>query len=357
MTSPLAIVCPFCAIHCDDVVFEPDYPLGRINVTDCGKAVNGFRSLSDSPPVARLGSEPMAKDAIFDFAADCFASRSCLNVATCGTDLSTARTLQTLVRLGKIKLWIDETVSEAAWRTATNREGNVTATIGDIRRHADLIWLIGDLTGSYPRLLTRLEAQKKQVIASEKLDGETLAEWFYQLRKSASNQSDQLTSAICRSSYLAIVIGPNAFESKEAMSVASLLLKMVWYLNQTQRAVTLHIDRAATNRSLTAWRSNASLPSITDPMLCEESIDIRLGNALFDKRRASLQIGGFDDGVSMAQAYLPASTVGIDTTAMTIRGDSTVSLSLEKRIETSNQTTGALLEILLGPRQPDIDSH
>ncbi|TWU43377.1 hypothetical protein Q31b_24160 [Novipirellula aureliae] len=352
MTSLPPIVCPFCAIHCDDILLGNDRGSGGINLTDCERAAEGYHSLLDTSPPPRLGSESVAQQLIFDFAAEHFANRSCLNVVTCGTDLSTAKTLQTLAGLGKIKLWIDETVSEAAWRTATSREGNVTATIGDIRRHADLIWLIGDVAPSYPRLLTRLDAKGKQVVASEQWDAESLAELYFRLRQSDSDepnklQPDKRTPAIRNASYLAIVIGPNAFAPKEAISVASLLAKMVWYLNRNQRAVTLQIDRAATNRSLTAWRSNASLPSITDSMSSEGTVDIRLGNALFDKRMASLQIGGVDDGRARAQAYLPASTAGIDTTAMAIRGDSTVSLSLEQQIKTSSQTVGELLARLV----------
>ncbi|TWU40953.1 molybdopterin-binding domain-containing protein [Novipirellula artificiosorum] len=320
------IICPFCSLHCDDRFLEPAAQGAWEVDTDCPKAAGEFARALNTAPVARVDSSDATVNQVATFVAEQFSSRPILNVVTAGTDLATARHLQGMASAGKIQLLIDDCPSATAWRTASGREGSVTATLADIRGHADLVWALGDVERSHPKLLQRIDAGAKQGILTERLTATAVANLFASIR---SGKPMGTAQSIREAKYLAILVGEGAFESDEAIETAELLAKLLWFLNQTHRAVVLSLDPAATNRSVSAWQTNTTLENLSDDRWFSTPIDVRIGNRYHHPRTAIVQIGGSDPGPDHATAYMPARTIGVDQAGVVIRGDSTVTLPLE----------------------------
>jgi len=344
---PTLHVCPFCPLHCDDVALEQPSGGNWMAKVQCGKAITAYAHALGDSQSARIADAAVATSLASEKAKAMFAGKDIIHVATAGTDLDTARRLNQLQNKNRIRVAIDDTVSAAAWRAAISREGTLSATLGDVRMHADVVWTIGDVENETPRWRERIAAETKQWIHSQSLAAEPLAELFQTLRSNANgNDSDEpIAASIGSANYLAIILGRNAFVESEATATAEMLSKMLWYLNKTSRAIVLQWDTAATNRAVTAWQTNAPIDSVTQDSQAE--IHIRLGSPSEGAKAATLQIGGIDRGPQFAELYLPAATLGIDREGVTIRGDGTVTLPLAAARPSADATPIERLEQIL----------
>ncbi|TWT79995.1 hypothetical protein CA13_14070 [Planctomycetes bacterium CA13] len=346
MESKLA-VCPFCSLHCDDVVFGP-MEFGAMESVKCLRANDAFKEVQKTSPLGRIGTEVAEPKDVVKYAVQRFEEKGPLNVATVGTDLETARALQSLAANGEIRLWLDDFPSAVAWRLATSRDGIVSATIGDIRRHADVVWMIGDVSSGHPRIAERIRLDAKIGLETSTLDAETLADLYYDLRHGGEGH---VVKPIREAKYLAIVLGCDAFSESQAIPIAELLVKMVWFLNQTKRAVALQLDGSATNRAVAAWQTNCGLSSLSAQTRRDWNVDVRIGDAFQKKVPVELQIGGCDPGRQSAQAFLPAATVGVDRAGVIMRGDSAVTMPLARIVERRGvETAPDILNRILGSR-------
>ncbi len=305
------LVCPFCSLNCDDV----DFSNPSIDLV-CNKALVGFQSATTNE-FARIGNAVASIEEVI--ASSTF--RKPVSVITRGTDLTTARTLSDWNLSGAIRLSIESSLSADSWRSAVSREGVLSATLGDVLLHSDCVWSIGNPEVSHPRLYEKIQVDKKRFMQTGQLDAELLAELAFALRFKLPNPQAEM---IRNASYLAILIGESAFAQGEETAVAELLCKLVRNLNDESRAVAVLLDDAATNRCVTAWKTNESITPVENLTV----FDVRIGTPGAHSPKVRVQIGGVDLGQSSAECYLPCQTIGIDRSGVTVRGDATVTLPL-----------------------------
>ncbi|TWU54425.1 hypothetical protein Poly51_31440 [Rubripirellula tenax] len=301
--NPLAIVCPFCPLHCDDLLVDKD---GELNVA-CSIASQAFAAAVEPNPIAREAVMPPPSGVV--------------RLAASQVSLSEARDLAGLLRTGRIELTVDETPTQAALRAAIARDGNISATLGDVRKHANVVWSVGDCTASMPRIWERVGCDPVIVDA---IGANELADLVYEI-DSGATQVDTLGNALKSAKYLAVIVSPSAFRSGEETVTAELLVRAVLRWNQaSRRAVLVSLDPAAMLRSVAGWHTNLRLPRTTGP------VDVRMGTPITGAYPAELQIGGIDPGTPLAASYVPAAVAGVHFADAIIRGDATVTLPLDK---------------------------
>lgn len=321
--SKLRIVCPFCPLHCDDLLVDP---AGKTNA-NCAIAESRFLLAIGKWSKARIGDQPASDEEIQNLETSIFASDKTIKVAASSAPLSISRWLSGLVRDGAIELSIDQTPTMSAMRATIARDGYISATLGDVKKHADTVWSIGNPTTQMPRIWERLGCDP---VSRESISANGLADFIFAMRADTSEglqESDRHFSRLSSAAYLAILVGPDAFLCGEELVTAELLVN--WVLDQnrpaqsgSRRVVILAIDPAATLRGVVGWQTNRAL-SITN-----QEVDLRVGEATHASHRARLQIGGTDPGIELAHAYRPALTPGIDFGDAVIRGDGTVTLPI-----------------------------
>uniref|UniRef100_UPI0011B64B74 hypothetical protein n=1 Tax=Rubripirellula reticaptiva TaxID=2528013 RepID=UPI0011B64B74 len=219
---------------------------------------------------------------------------------------------------------VDQTPTMAAMRSTIARDGNISATLGDVKKHADVVWAIGSPETEMPRIWERLECEP---VSDATVGANELADRIFAVRNNSTSIGPDAQS-IASAKYLAIVIGSSAFLPGEEIATAELLVKWVIDRNRetksgSQRAVLLAIDPAATLRSVVGWQTNERLKPTSGP------VDLRIGDANSATYPAKLQIGGIDPGTELAESYVVAPIPGIDFDDAVIRGDGTVTLPLE----------------------------
>ncbi|QDT03396.1 hypothetical protein K227x_17780 [Rubripirellula lacrimiformis] len=338
------IVCPFCPLNCDDLTVAAN---GQTD-SDCPIAEQGFSFAMAAPPAPRIGSDPASPDDVHRLASTWFAKQDRVRIATASTPLSTSRTLATMVADSRIELFVDETPSQSALRTAVARDGNVSATLGDVKKHADLIWTIGDVSGQMPRLWQRLSRSPSSGDLTTDRSGPTparlshasmganqFADIAFAIRSGSTPDASQadLIQSIQSAGYLAIILAPDAFDAGQELTTAEWIVKWTIQQNQKQesrsrRVVLVGMDAATTLRSVVGWHTNQRLTATMT------NVDIRLGNAIAGAQPAKLQIGGVDPGPELAHAYVPAGIAGVHHPDAIIRGDATVTLPLDRCVET-----------------------
>ena len=284
-------------------------------------------------------------------------------------DLATARVLQSIAADGRIRLFTEQSKSESAIRTSMVRDGMISGTLGDVRRHADLVWIVGDIAATAPRFIDEVirpgsgpsvhqfaaGATVDEIVAfsvAVETDGQQrssgrmsgLLDAVYATVNSDPDSGRSDNPFAVR--YLAVVIADNAFDDDAALAVAAILNRAIMKLNEKIRAVVIALDSAATLRSVSAWSQNRSLP-VWDSDATAAPLGtamIRIGNprpAAADNENAdnenadngstnlvAVQIGGVDPGPESAICYLPASIPGVDRDGFVVRGDGSVSLPL-----------------------------
>ena len=386
-----SIVCPFCPLHCDDLEVDCE---GRTNVA-CQLAESGFHQAM-SPPAPRIGSHSASREELAEVARTLFVQSRQVIVVTAGTDLQSARMLQQLQMDLRVTVQYESTPTRRAMASAISRDGVVAATLGELRCHADRVWMLGICPERVPRAVERIQDPRRpaEIIdwpqgasadhlatLSSKLVAVEHGEVFDRPTITDTPELDRLLAEILRSRYFAVLVGDAAFAAVEAEAAAVMLLGIVSRLNTSRRAVITQLDPAQTNRAVTAWSSNrpldlglhapdmltesgADLPSHLAPGLGagegvavnergqQTSVPrgrvlIRLGNANGTRPTpVALQIGGADPGPESAACYMPAATVGVDRPGIVVRGDGTVTLPLQCIRETDELTPAEWIRYL-----------
>ncbi|MGB7324350.1 MAG: hypothetical protein WBD31_05725 [Rubripirellula sp.] len=290
----------------------------------CAIADTHYAAAMADSSMARIGDQAVSRADVEAIQDQLIAKAGKTTVATASASLSQSRWLAGLLRDGIIELTIDQTQSMAAMRSTIARDGNISATLGDVKKHADVVWAIGSPETAMPRIWERLECKP---VSDTMLGASELADRFFAIRNGAA-VIGSVAQAIASAKYLAVVIGPGGFLPGEEIATAELLVKWVIDRNRemksgSQRVVLLAIDPAATLRSVVGWQTNERIKPTLGP------VDLRIGDASEATYPAKLQVGGIDPGAEMAESFLAATVPGIDFDDAVIRGDGTVTLPLE----------------------------
>ena len=313
------IVCPFCPLHCDDVVLRDN---DIVNV-DCDVAAKGFRAVIQSAS-ARLGEQSVPLSELTSFVRQL--NLPAIPVVEIGwLSIEQAKRLQRLSDRIAIQRRGRDTVHEQT----VARDGLDSATLADIKNHADIVFAVGNFETT-PRLLDRLSSVSATMHVRESISAEELA-----MLRSGDPNAHPVFRALIDSRYAAIVVGDNAYESGSEVVCAESLHRFVRERNgqaveetgACRRAVLLRLDPHQNVKSVFRWRTNESVGDGSLPSTTQTMVDIRLGDAL-KATQVKLQIGGSDPGAETAEAYLPAASIGIHQRGTTLRGDGSVCLPL-----------------------------
>lgn len=422
--SALPIVCPFCPLYCDDVIVAAD---GSVNV-DCRRAADGFAAARNPAPArvgvttcsideARKHAETLLRGGDFqphdaatspdplphdDAAGETANSESSeargaqslatdgpppaaapqVTVVTAGTDLMSAKQLETLRDGERIRLTLDAAPSGQAIRSTVRRDGILSATQGAIRGHADVIWSIGDFS-SMPRIWQRLidpARPPRHVAIPAGMTAEETANISDALRRGDASQLSDPHASLCQallaSRYVAVVLGTDAWPQRDSVAAAVMLNQIVLWLAAERRAVLLSLDAAATNRTVAIWRTNRTLEAFEEAAprsavptrstreerdgaesvpgaarlgVPDAEVLVRLGEpASGNAAPAQLQLGGRDPGRELADIYLPAAMAGVHRAGIAVRGDGSVTLPLQQVFRSELPTAAEWLMSLLG---------
>ncbi|MCA9138435.1 MAG: hypothetical protein KDB00_16805 [Planctomycetales bacterium] len=347
--SSKSIVCPFCPLNCDDVVLDGD---GTWVDSQCDLAAGQFKAVV-TPSPARIGDQTCER-------IDWESLRHSLSlpdvptVELCDAAIGESKSLEALVAQGAIRIHIGDDESDVAMDQAIGRDGLMAATLGDVIRHAEFIWIIGDIGSATPRLSDRLRRSNARLESTRILSIELLSQLHHLLGETNSTDADegprqdsssagyQLFRQVRRSRYTAIVLGHSAFEPGCEVSAAEMLTRWMQRWNNlaipvgeidpplTSRVVMLRFTRNQNLRSVMRWRNNyVSRSHFSTP----SAASIRIGGRVSTiaapiELQIELQIGGEDPGPANARVYLPASIPGVHFSDTTIRGDGSVTLPL-----------------------------
>ncbi|OYP39084.1 hypothetical protein [Rhodopirellula sp. MGV] len=328
-------VCPFCPLGCDDLPWGGNGDWAQI--AECERASAELASFKHGT-VARLHDRLIDDQSLV---VDDFLRRLKLPAVPIlsvnqPTIEESKRLVDWLVQ-SRIRLSSAERdPSERAFANTIGRDGNVTATLGDVYRHAKSIWVLGDPDETFPRLNKQLDRLKATVVRSRQIDSLYLSR--------LSEPADWLLR-----DYVGIIVASNAFAESEETIAADLLSRLIAKLNaplddrRMRRAVAIRLSSDENLSSVMRWTTNHSL----DRYSTDLAAHIQVGSprrADFSARPpVKLQIGGIDFGPDAADAYLPAGQPGIDLAGTTIRLDGSVTLPLTRQVETHLPSRGTLL--------------
>ena len=343
---PDSIVCPFCPLHCDDIVIDQRSGI----TTDCQRALDGFRkAIEVGRP--RLGDQAFDTVEFSSFASALkFPQPPVVEVGW--LSIEQAKQLQSLSEQIVIKprgddLFHAQTIA---------RDGFDSATLADIKTHADVICMLGSFDVA-DRLTRLLQTTRATMLSRTCLSTEDLARL-----QDGEADSDPTLQALLDSQYAAILIGDSAFEPGNQLVSAESLLRFVRDRNgrvtndsgTCRRTVIVRLDSHQNRQSVFRWRSNEVRATGRLPGLSNRwTIDIRLGSPVdsadefVNAAPVRLQIGGSDPGRQSAEAYLPAATTGIHRRGTTYRGDGSVCLPLSAPLASDLQDAVTQLRCVL----------
>ena len=347
------IVCPFCPLCCDDVAVttaEHSVAVGFRNgghapaaETQCALAESQFRAALTPHPV-RVAEQTFDFDRWDSLVGEMdWPVRPAVSISH--ASIEEAKQLNQMHSRSRIRLATSSTPSDAALDLAYQREGTVTATLGDVIRHADLIWIVGDVDSVTPRLRDRLAKSSAKIVSTNAITIELLSLMQRQIVEGSSeedsdrSETESIVRAVDGSRYLAIVLGSSPFESGREVICSEWLMR--WLVDQNDK--TIRSDdggqTVARRAVLVRWSSGPNLQAVfhwhqnrpVSPLLsAPRGADICLGQPVAgqDADPVRLQIGGVDPGPQRAHAYIPASQPGVHLPGTTIRGDGAVTLPL-----------------------------
>ena len=323
------VVCPFCPLHCDDVVLDEqgNWAHADRDAADCDFAKHQFLA-AVRPGLPRIGA-----DAVQMSEWSALQARLTLpampTVEIHGATLEESKEIESMASNGAIQIRFTKCPSADAIDATVAREGMMAATLGDVCRHADLIWIVGDIQSGTTRLRKKLDASGARVETTKVIRIEDLARLHQRIAEmetddggqqlgrcnaEAPEQSpmdqlcpmDQLFASLRESRYTAVVIGEAAFESGAETASADQLFRAIARWNElaypidsdasdiTARAVMMRFAADQNLRSVFRWRNNRVLLS---ELSAPRATDIRMGTpprGAIDPVR--LQIGGLDPG-------------------------------------------------------------
>ncbi|MCO8121936.1 hypothetical protein NHH03_09330 [Stieleria sp. TO1_6] len=347
--SASTMTCPFCPLGCDDVTLNGSQR--GVDVA-CEIAVRQFHAALN-PPLPRLGDQTL--DALDWERIETQLQLSDRPVVECGAaTIEEAKRLESLASAGLIRIHLSGNPADVAVAQTAGRDGFLATTLGDLFFHADLVWVIGDVSASLPRLTQRITAAAVPMVSTAQLSlaaltalhGFTGGQSDANPAESESNERDSLVRLFQRlrsSCYCAIVIGDLPFQEGTEVIASEMLQRLLHRWNETSATTDqvgsstsnrfrwLQMDAQQSLRSVLRWRHN-QLCSLQ--WAAPESVEIRLGDSTVGCAAVQVQIGGPDPGPEGAMCYLPAGIPGVHQAATKIRGDGSVTLPLLGQHET-----------------------
>jgi len=156
------VPCPFCSIHCDDLVIQNQSGKLKIKENGCHIAVDRFeRALSQSKPT--INGKTVTLDDAISQAAEIFNKSTEPLIAGLATDVGGMRSVMELAdKSGAI---IDHMFNDGATRNFLVLQdlGWVMTTMGEIKNRADLIIFAGTDASNYPRFYERVVRNEKSM--------------------------------------------------------------------------------------------------------------------------------------------------------------------------------------------------
>jgi len=343
--KPKPIVCPFCPLHCDDLQVDP---AGSVNVA-CQLACEGFADALH-PTEPRIGNSKVSMQDVIEHARERMTLARPVVLAS-HVPLSTAKLLSQLQSDRVIDWIMPQSTSRAALRRAISRDGMISATLGDVRRHTDCLWILGNgPPQTMPRWRERIESMDAKVRTLHwpaGVSANQLADLLDALRhdqRPASPALGQVYDHFSQARSIAIVWFDDGFKptetlsekGSEADSAATMLLELVLHLNDPQlhesrRGVLVTLDEAQTARSVSLWRCNEVAQDRFLSLIGDQHpLSIHLGvPPKTIPLPITIQVGGRDGGPEVSEAYAPTAIAGVHHRDMIIRGDGSVSLPLQ----------------------------
>jgi hypothetical protein len=319
------IVCPFCPLHCDDVRID--------SPPECLILESELVRLRSGTVHARVGEQGCTADEALA------AAKSSISKSNQGTLLVRSATIgqAKAMAYSGFAIAIETTPALLAVSKAIARCGTITATLADIKQHADAVVILGDIDSSVPRLMEKIDAGT-QTVETESQDASVC-----QISKPDADSIANLATEIRHGNrfagcaYVAFVLDSNVLDASEAEVAIELLIETIIWMNSAgrpkqQRAVFLSLDPLASLRCTSAWTDGKRLVAVKQSDF--DQATIRTGESELASSPVDIQIGGSDPGPALARIYLPASTSGIHHIDAVIRGDGTVTLPLAAIQET-----------------------
>lgn len=136
------VVCPFCALACDDLAVEADGPALRVARHGCPVSEPLF-ALPEGDGTPRIAGSPASLDAAIARAAELLAAARLPLVTGLGTDVAGARAAVALAeRAGGV---LDHAAAPGLFANlrAMQDGGWITATLAEVRNRADLVVFLG----------------------------------------------------------------------------------------------------------------------------------------------------------------------------------------------------------------------
>ena len=337
------IVCPWCPLQCDDISVSEN----GTSTVSCSLAQKQFTSLA-SQSSARIDGRSITEDELMDVLISSIGVTKSIDVVVAS---STFRIARTIARLrSPFRIVTDSSPSQTVMAAAVARCGVISATLADIKNHADLIVEMGSFGEEAPRLAERLQRtdsptkwikitpgpdEVAQLMAASKT-GTSKTRRPPSVQWNADSNVQQLAAEIDQANYVAFLLARDAFGDHAAVPVAEMFVEYVIGLNdakreRTQRAVIATLDPLATLKSVFGWHHNQHVADGRTSVEDDSVFRIGLGWHLREpSRRFDLQIGGVDLGPRYSRLFVPTTKSGIHEEDMVIRGDGTVTLPLAK---------------------------
>ena len=160
------VPCPFCSLHCDDLVIENNSGELKVKENGCHISIDRFeRALPENKPAIH-GKATTLDDAIAQAARILKTSSEPL-IAGLGTDVGGMRSVMELA--DKIGAIIDHMHNDGAFRNILVLQdlGWVMTTMAEIKNRADLIIFAGTDATNHPRFFERVVWNEKSMFRSD----------------------------------------------------------------------------------------------------------------------------------------------------------------------------------------------
>jgi hypothetical protein len=318
-------VCPFCPLHCEDVSFgddlSPRVPCDRLD----------FSIKSLSKPRHRIANDFVPWSTMVQWAKQqSFGDPIAVRVST--ATLSQSKTLLCWHQENRIELTIDRSADESAMIDVMSRDAIITATLGDVRTHADFVWVLGDRSkdsdqGVFARL-NRWISESAKVIHGQAIEPELFQKVTTAVLRHRPSEN-AVADAMLAASYVAILVCPGALsrDDRASTAAAELINGLVTRLNsqtisgRNRRAVIVNLNSNSTIDTVSLWQSNRKPTN-------SSNASVRWGSPVSDLSPVRLQIGGVDPGPKLADGFVATQIAGVEYSDITVRGDSSVTLPL-----------------------------
>ncbi len=151
------VVCPFCALLCDDLAVAAEGTALRVTAKGCPRAAEGFARPLPAEPTPLVVGAPATLDAALARASDILRAAKAPLIGGLGTDTGGLRAALRLAETIGAVLDHAHGAGLGANLSALQTGGWVTATLAEARNRPDFVLLVGgDGSAVAPRLLERV---------------------------------------------------------------------------------------------------------------------------------------------------------------------------------------------------------